>query len=128
MLNMYLAVAAGGAVGSLGRYLFVGGSARWLGVGFPWGTLGVNVLGSLLMGAAAGWFAIRASLPPELQAFVTVGMLGGFTTFSAFSWDMVHLYERGQVVLAFVYGAASFGLSLGALILGLAFTRKIIAG
>lgn len=126
MLNLYLAVAAGGALGSLGRYIFVGQAARLLGAGFPWGTLGVNVVGSLLMGLAAGLFTARASLPPEIQAFISVGVLGGFTTFSAFSLDVMTLYERGQWVLAAAYGAASFGLSVGALLLGLTFVRRLL--
>jgi CrcB protein len=127
MLNMYLAVAAGGAIGSLARYIFVGQAARLLGVGFPWGTLGVNVMGSLLMGLAAGLYAARTSMPPEIQAFISVGVLGGFTTFSAFSLDVVQLYERGQWVLAAGYGAASFGLSVGALLIGLTFLRRLLA-
>ena len=127
MLNMYLAVAAGGALGSVGRYIFVEQAARMMGVGFPLGTLGVNVIGSLLMGLAAGVYAARAPMPPELQAFVSVGVLGGFTTFSAFSLDVVSLYERGQWVLAVAYGAASFGLSVGALLIGLTIMRRLLA-
>lgn len=125
-LNMYLAVAAGGALGSVARYAFVGQAARLLGAGFPWGTLGVNVIGSLLMGLAAGVYAARVSAPPEIQAFISAGVLGGFTTFSAFSLDVVQLYERGQWALAVVYGAASFGLSLGALLIGLTFMRRLL--
>lgn len=124
MLNIYLAVAAGGAIGSLARYVFVGQAIRLLGADFPWGTLGVNIVGSLLMGMASGLFSARAWLPLEMQVFLGVGVLGGFTTFSAFSLDVVALYERGQIALAVVYGAASFGLSVGALLLGLTFMRR----
>lgn len=127
MLKLYLSVATGGALGSVARYIFVGQAARLLGVGFPWGTLGVNVIGSLLMGLAAGFFAARASVPPELQAFVGVGVLGGFTTFSAFSLDVMTLYERGQWALALGYGVVSFALSVGALLIGLTFMRRLLA-
>ena len=127
MLNIYVAVAAGGAVGSVARYVFAVQSTRLLGADFPWGTLGVNVVGSLIMGLAAGLFAARTALPPEIQAFVSVGVLGGFTTFSAFSLDVVTLYARGQIALAAVYGAASFGLSVAALLIGLTFMRRLLA-
>ena len=127
MLKLYLAVAAGGALGSVARYLFVGQAARLLGAGFPWGTLGVNVFGSLVMGLAAGFFAARISMPPEMQAFVSVGVLGGFTTFSAFSFDVSQLLERDALMLAVVYGAVSFGLSIGAVLLGLTFMRRLLA-
>ncbi len=127
MLNIYLAVAAGGAIGSLARYVFVVQAIRLLGAGFPWGTLGVNVIGSLAMGLASGMFSARASLPLEMHLFLSVGVLGGFTTFSAFSLDVMTLYERGQFALAVVYSAASFGLSLGALLLGLTFMRRLLA-
>lgn len=127
MLKIYLAVALGGALGSVGRYVFAGQAARVLGAGFPWGTLGVNVTGSLLMGIVAAWFAARATLPPEMQAFAAIGVLGGFTTFSAFSLDLVQLWERGLIAQALLYGAASFGLSVGALIAGLVVTRRLLA-
>lgn len=126
MLKMMLAVAVGGALGSVARFIFVAQASRLLGAGFPWGTLGVNVAGSLLMGMAAAWFSARAPLAPEIQAFASIGVLGGFTTFSAFSLDLMQLYERGQLVLAMVYGAASFGLSLGALVAGLLLTRRLM--
>jgi fluoride exporter len=127
MLKIYLAVALGGALGSVGRYVFADQAARALGAGFPWGTLGVNVTGSLLMGIVAAWFAARATLPPEMQAFAAIGVLGGFTTFSAFSLDLVQLWERGLIAQALFYGAASVGLSVGALIAGLVVTRRLLA-
>lgn len=127
MLKLYLAVAAGGAAGSLGRYIFVSQAGRLFGAGFPWGTLGVNIIGSLLMGILSGLISARASFPLEMQLFLGVGVLGGFTTFSAFSLDIITLYERGQLALAVVYGAASFGLSAGALLIGLTLTRRFLS-
>jgi len=127
MLTSYLAVAAGGALGSLARFVFVGQAARLLGAAFPWGTLGVNIFGSLLMGLAVGFFAARTAQPSEIQLFINTGVLGGFTTFSAFSLDIVNLYARGQWLLAAEYGAASLGLSVGALLIGLTFMRRLLA-
>ncbi len=126
MLNLYLAVAAGGAAGSVARYFFAGQAVRLLGAGFPWGTLGVNIIGSLAMGLVSGLISARTSLPQEIQLFLGVGLLGGFTTFSAFSLDVIALYERGQFALAAAYSAASFGLSVGALMLGLTFMRRLL--
>lgn len=127
MMKTYLAVALGGAFGSAARFLFVSQAARLLQGVFPWGTLGVNVTGSLLMGIAVAWFAARVSLPPEMQAFVCAGVLGGFTTFSAFSLEVVLLFERGLIFQALLYSIASFGLSSGALMAGLIFTRRWVA-
>ncbi len=126
MLNLYLAVAAGGAAGSVARYFFAGQAVRLLGAGFPWGTLGVNIIGSLAMGLVSGLFSARTSLPLEFQLFLGVGLLGGFTTFSAFSLDVIALYERGQFALAAAYSVASFGLSVGALMLGLTIMRRLL--
>ncbi len=126
MLKFYLAAAAGGALGSVARYAFTGQAAKLMGAGFPWGTLGVNVLGSLAMGLAAALFMARGAPPSEMQVFISVGVLGGFTTFSAFSLDVFLLLERGQFGLAAVYSAASLCLSVGALMLGLAFTRRLL--
>ncbi len=100
-------------------------AARILGLGFPWGTLAVNVVGSLLMGALAGWLALRAgeSWTQPVRLFVATGILGGFTTFSAFSLDAALLWERGQGGAAAAYVASSLILSLAALAAGLYLVR-----
>lgn len=126
MLKLYFAVMAGGALGSLARYVFIGNAIRFLGIAFPWGTLGVNVLGSLLMGTAAGFFASRTQPLAGLQAFISIGFLGGFTTFSAFSLDAVNLLQREQGALCIVYMTASAGLSVAALWLGLTCMRRLL--
>lgn len=106
-------VALGGAVGAVARYgmdEFVG---KWLGHDFPYGTFAVNVLGSLLMGVLVALFArIEAGVSQEVRALLAVGVLGGFTTFSSFSLDVLSLYERGAVWLAGVYvlGSVLFAL------------------
>ena len=118
-----LQVAAGGAAGAVLRYAVVSQSARLLGTGFPFGTLAVNVLGSFLMGVAVILLANRVAIAP----LFTVGLLGGFTTFSAFSLDVVNLVRNGQIGDSLVYVAASVLCSIAALALGLWLARGMAA-
>ncbi|WP_020178193.1 fluoride efflux transporter CrcB [Methylopila sp. M107] len=120
-----LFVAFGGALGSVARYGVNVWTMRAFGPGFPWGTLAVNVFGGLVMGLLAAIFALKAEAPPEAKLFLMTGVLGGFTTFSAFSLDSVALWERGEVGLAGTYVAASVVLSIGALAAGLALGRAL---
>ncbi len=122
-----LFVAAGGAIGSVGRYVVVGAFERWLGVGFPYGTLAVNVIGSAVLGLLVGLFITLFDTTPELRLFLVVGILGGFTTFSAFSLDIITLLEKGEAVHAILYVALSIVLSAGALYLVLRLVRWIAA-
>ena len=122
-MKLVLLVALGGAIGSVLRYL-VGLASGWLlGVGFPWGTLAVNIAGSLAMGLVIGLAASKFHLTNELRVFITTGFLGGFTTFSAFSLDFALLYERKDYGLAGLYLAGSVGLSILALFAGLHLVR-----
>jgi CrcB protein len=124
-MNMILSIAAGGAIGALGRH-YVGGMALALwGAAFPWGTLIVNIAGSFLMGVLAGIFAQGSGVSPEVRVFLTVGFLGAFTTFSAFSLDVVTLYERGDVMAAGIYVGASVMISVLALVAGLYLVRMV---
>ncbi len=102
-------------------------SPRWFGTGFPAGTLLINVLGSALMGVIAGWLAFKtqAGWSQHARLFLTTGILGGFTTFSAFSLDAVLLWERGETGLAAAYVLGSVILSLAALLAGLALVRSL---
>ena len=124
---MYLAfiVFMGAGIGGVLRHLVNLGAARLMGMDFPWGTITVNVFGSFVMGIAAGYFAFRMNHPgtQELRLLLTTGMLGGFTTFSTFSLDLVLLYERGQLATAAVYGVASVVISVLGLFLGLFLVR-----
>jgi CrcB protein len=121
----YLIVALGAAIGGALRHGVNVGSARLLGIDFPFGTLIVNVAGSLAMGVLAGYFAFRGDALQSWRLFLTTGILGGFTTFSAFSLDVAMLYERGEVVLSLAYVAGSVGLSITALFAGLWIVRSL---
>lgn len=124
-MRTLLFVAAGGAIGASARYLVGVGSARLLGYGFPYGTLAVNVIGCLLMGLLIEAMALRWSVHNDLRAFLAVGILGGFTTFSAFSAEFALLVERNDHLSAAIYLIASVGLSIGALFAGLAIVRAL---
>jgi CrcB protein len=117
-------VFVGGGLGAAARHLFNLGAARLFGIGFPWGTLGVNVLGGLAMGLLTAWLVTRTEgTSDHLRLFLATGLLGGFTTFSAFSLDAVALWERGDTGAAAAYLAASVILSISALAAGLAIGR-----
>ena len=126
MRHLILA-SAGGALGAGARYLVNVGFLRWFGAGFPWATLAENVVGSALMGFLVEMIVRRFGDAAELRVFLLTGILGGFTTFSAFSLDFARLVERGEAALAAGYLAASVGVSIGALYLGLALARVVFA-
>lgn len=126
-MKLLLAVAAGGALGAVGRYLVMTQVGHWLGSGFPFGTLTVNVLGSFVLGVLVETMALAWSPPPELRALLVVGMLGAFTTFSTFSMDVVLNYERGELAVTALYIIASVVCSIGAFFAGLAVMRVILA-
>ncbi|MCP4616521.1 MAG: fluoride efflux transporter CrcB [Bradyrhizobium sp.] len=120
-----LAVAVGGAIGSVARYLVAIGSGRLFGTSFPWGTLIINVTGSFLIGLFAGLFAMKWDLPQAARIFLTVGICGGYTTFSTFSLDAWYLVERGAVAASLAYMAASVVLSVGALVAAMQLVRAL---
>ena len=111
-----LAVALGGAIGSVARYLVGIGSTKLFGINFPWGTLIINATGSALIGAFVGLFATKWDLSQAVRIFLTVGICGGYTTFSTFSLDAWYLFERGETVASFAYMIASVVLSVTALV------------
>ena len=121
-----LAVAVGGAVGAVSRYSVYLLAARFLGQNFPYGTLIVNVLGSLVMGILTESMALAWNVSLELRLFMVVGVLGAFTTFSTFSLDVATLYERGQKISTMLYVTASLILSVGAFFVGLVLTRHML--
>lgn len=122
-MTRFLLVAAGGALGAMARY----GVGRWLpSTTFPWATLAVNVVGGLAMGLLVGWLAFRSTGHGEsIRLFAAVGVLGGFTTFSAFSLEVVQMIERRQLGSAAGYVVLSVVLSIAALFLGLVIARRL---
>ena len=118
----YLLVALGGALGSVARYAVSLGAARWLGAGFPWGTLIVNVAGSFAIGLLAALVTAdgRPALGSDARALVMVGILGGFTTFSSFSLETLTLARAGELGAAAANASLSLVLCLGAVWLGFA--------
>ena len=126
-MNLVLAIAVGGALGAVARHYVAAQVGHLLGHGFPFGTLAVNVLGSFIMGVLVEMMALAWSPSLELRAFMTVGVLGAFTTFSTFSLDFAVLFERGALASSFAYVLASVVLSVGALFAGLAATRAVLA-
>lgn len=122
-----LLVFLGGGIGAAARHGVNIAAARLLGTAFPWGTLTVNVFGSLAMGLLVAWFAFRTDvgMTQHTRLFLTTGILGGFTTFSAFSLDTAVLWERGAMGIAAAYVAASVALSILALFAGLWIVRTI---
>ncbi|MCJ7993035.1 fluoride efflux transporter CrcB [Rhizobium cremeum] len=121
-----LLVAAGGAVGSVCRYLVGVGALRLLGPSFPWGTLTVNVVGSFGIGVLAELIVARFGASTDLRLLLITGFLGGFTTFSAFALDAVSLFERGAAVSSLVYLVASVVVSLAATVAGMFLMRSML--
>jgi len=121
----YLIVFLGGGIGAALRHGVNLTAARALGTAFPYGTLAVNVIGSLAMGMLAAYFAFKGDATQHWRLFFTTGILGGFTTFSAFSLDAVLLYERGETGVAALYVAASVAISIAGLFAGLALVRSL---
>ena len=120
---LYLIVFLGAGIGGALRHGINVGAARLWGFGFPYGTLVVNVFGSFIMGLLAGYFASRPEVGQHARLFLTTGILGGFTTFSAFSLDTALLVERHAYGLAAGYAVGSVAASVSALFLGLAVFR-----
>jgi CrcB protein len=125
-MTAVLSVAAGGAIGSVARYLVVMQMTRWFGPLFPWGTLCVNVIGGLIIGVLAEVMALKWSVSPDMRLFLITGFLGGFTTFSAFSLEVVALVERGAMMSAAAYIIASVALAVGAVVVGMALIRTVV--
>lgn len=126
-MKLLLLAASGGALGAGARHLVNVGFGPWADDGFPWATLTVNVIGCLLMGLVIETLALRFDASPELRTLLATGILGGFTTFSAFSMDFAHLAQRGDLGQGVVYATASVVLSIAAVFAGLAMARAALS-
>ena len=124
-MNALVLVFLGGGLGAVSRHLSGMAVMRVSGPGFPWGTLLVNIVGSLAMGLLIAWLARRSAGDVHLRLLLATGFLGGFTTFSAFSLDVVTLYERGALTAAAAYVIASVTVSILALFGGLWLARQL---
>ena len=123
----FLLVGIGGALGAMLRHGVGLMTMRITDSAFPWATLTINVVGSLYIGLIAGLLALTPTWSQEIRLFAVVGVLGGFTTFSAFSLDTILLFERGQTINALLYVAGSVVISIAAAVLGL-FLMRAAAG
>jgi len=129
-MNALLLVAAGGAIGAAGRYLTMELVGKAMGLGFPYGTLTVNILGSFFMGVLIAFLArhtlYNTAMSQDLRLFVAVGVLGGFTTFSTFSLDVITMFERGDIsnVVSYIIGSVTF--SIAGLFGGMHLMRSIL--
>ncbi len=124
MLHLIL-VAVGGAIGAALRHLVNLASLRLFGPNFPWGTMAINIAGSFAMGVFIELLARRFNASSELRLFVATGILGGFTTFSAFSLDFATLWERGEAMPAVGYAVASVVGAIAAIFLGMWLARTV---
>jgi fluoride exporter len=126
-MRTFFLIFFGAGLGGVARYGVSLVGARLVDSTFPWATLCVNIVGSLLMGILAGWLVLKAGngLGPDLRFFLATGVLGGFTTFSAFSLDAMQLWERGDMWQAALYVAVSVIASIAALAVGLATIRAL---
>ena len=124
-MKTILLIALGGALGSVARYLTGKASLTLLGPHFPWGTMIVNIVGSLAIGVIAGLLAHFTNWSQDVRQFAVVGVLGGYTTFSAFALDAVMLSERGSFTLAMAYVLGSVVVSIAAVMAGLFIVRNL---
>ena len=125
-MKIIVIIAAGGAIGAVGRYAVTVGVGQWAGFGFPYGTMAVNILGSFLLGALVELMAFVWTPSEEIRVFLVVGVLGAFTTFSTFSLDTVSLLQRHELGLAALYVAGSVIVSVGGFLAGLSLLRQLL--
>jgi len=126
-IKMLMAVASGGALGAVLRYSVTSFVGQWAGHGFPWGTLTVNIVGSFVLGALIEIMALQWSPCEAVRAFIVVGVLGAFTTFSTFSLDIQTLIARDQMMLAVVYVGGSVSIGFAALMAGMMLFRQVLS-
>lgn len=122
----YILVFVGGGIGATLRHAVNRASLAWLGPGYPYGTLFVNIAGGLVVGILAELFLVKGGGSQSLRLFLVTGILGGFTTFSAFSLDAALMWQRGDYAALGAYVAASVFFSIAALFIGMAAVRSLV--
>ena len=125
-MKTVMAIALGGALGAVARHFISHWSVVVVGKGFPWGTLTVNVVGCFALGVMVEVMALVWSPAADWRAFLTVGLLGAFTTFSAFALDISILHERGEMLQAILYITVSVAGSIAAIFAGMSLTRAVL--
>ncbi|MGI9520898.1 MAG: fluoride efflux transporter CrcB [Hyphomicrobiaceae bacterium] len=125
-MQFFLLACAGGALGAGARYLVNLATLRWVGLDVPWATFAVNVVGSLLMGAVVAYLFLRMPEAVGLRTFLATGVLGGLTTFSAFSLDVLTMLERGAFAPALLYVLSSVVLSILSCLVGYWTMRAVL--
>ncbi|MFO7247086.1 MAG: CrcB family protein [Bacillota bacterium] len=123
---VWLGVAVGGTIGALARFAVSTGLTGWLGSGFPWGTLAVNLLGTFFLGVVGAWNQAGRG-PSVLSTAVNTGLLGAFTTFSTLQWELLTYFRQGQWKKALLYEGVSVGLGLVLIWLGYAAGQFVLA-
>ena len=124
-MNLVLFIAAGGAIGAVGRYAVMTAVSHLLGAGFPYGTIMVNLIGSFVLGGLLESLKYFSAISNEMHVFLIVGVLGSFTTFSTFSMDVVVLMQRNEMFAAGLYILGSIVVSIGGLFLAMILFRQL---
>ena len=124
-MNLVLFIAAGGAIGAVGRYAVMTAVSHLLGAGYPYGTIMVNLIGSFVLGGLVESLKYFSAISNEMHVFLIVGVLGSFTTFSTFSMDVVVLMQRNEMFAAGLYILGSIVVSIGGLILAMVLFRQL---
>ena len=124
-MKLVLFIAAGGAIGAVGRYAVMTAVSHLLGAGFPYGTIMVNLIGSFILGGLVESLKYFSAISNEMHVFLIVGVLASFTTFSTFSLDVVVLMQRNEMFAAGLYILGSFVVSIGGLFLAMIFFRQL---
>ena len=123
--HMIIAVATGGALGSVARLLIQSSVNQFFGFSFPFGTIIINILGSLFLGVFLELVSHNYSISSEMKAFVVIGILGAFTTFSTFSFEFVTLWTRDEILLAYIYLLGSVFFGITAFVIGTIITKSL---
>ena len=122
-MSLFISIFIGGGIGALTRYILIEQINKSFVNSFPYGTLTVNVIGAFLIGLAWSYFAAKINISDNLKMFITIGFLGGFTTFSSFNVDIFELIQNGSILISILYIIGTFALTVGAFFLGMSLLR-----